>query len=73
MCSCCEMEEGGERRGRERGGGRGGGGRMIEGVGTVKEQGKMRSGAITNRLGGTAKFTVLEMSRSRDPGFQTTL
>lgn len=46
---------------------------MIEGVRTVKEQGKIRSGAITNRLGGTANFTVLEMRRSRDPGFQTTL
>lgn len=46
---------------------------MIEGVRTVKEQGKIRSGAITNRLGGTANFTVLEMRRSCDPGFQTTL
>lgn len=59
MCSCCEMEGGGERRGRERGEGRGGrggggGGRMIEGVGTVKEQGKTRSGAVTNRLGGNS-------------------
>lgn len=46
---------------------------MIEGVGTVKEQGKMRSGAVPNRLGGRANFTVLEMRRSRDPGFQTAL
>lgn len=59
MCSCCEMEGGGgERRGRERGEGRGdeeeegGGERMIEGIGTVIAQGKTRSGAVTNRLGG---------------------
>lgn len=69
MCSCCEMEGGGERRGRGRGGV---GGWMIEGVGTVKEQGNIRSGAITSRLGGMANFTVLEMHRSHDPGFKTT-
>lgn len=69
MCSCCEMEGGGERR--ERGRGRVGGW-MIEGVGTVKEQGNIRSGAITRSLGGMANFTVLEMHRSRDPGFKTT-
>lgn len=45
---------------------------MIEGVDTVKEQGNIRSGAITSRLGGMANFTVLEMHRSRDPGFKTT-
>lgn len=48
-----------------------GGRRMIEGVGTVKEQGKMRSVAITNRLEGTANFTILEMHRSGDLGFQS--
>lgn len=42
-------EEKGEEEGEEWGEG---GGRMIEGVGTVKEQGKIRSGAITNRRNG---------------------
>lgn len=59
-----------EEKGEEEGGGVGGW--MIEGVGTVKEQGNIRSGAITCRLGGMANFTVLEMHRSRDPGFKTT-
>lgn len=51
-----EEEKGEEERGEGRGGGdeeeEEGGGRMIEGVGTVKEQGKTRSGAVTSRLGG---------------------
>lgn len=45
---------------------------MTEGVGTVKERGNITSGTSVSRLGGTANFTVLEMHRSRDPGFKTT-